>query len=112
MKTFVESTLIGRIAVAASPVEGKDLFKVQLAHDLEHAKEGQQRTFWYTILVKSPKLADYLIKGQAIHVRGQLIPNLYNGQLSYTVYNAEITLLERPSEAFQEYEAEAASSAE
>ncbi|MEL7534172.1 MAG: hypothetical protein AAFN10_22905 [Bacteroidota bacterium] len=107
MKTFVETTLIGRIAVAASPVEGKDLFKVQLAHDLEHAKEGQQRTFWYTILVKSPKLAEYLIKGQAVQVRGQLVPSIYNGQLSYTLYNADIQLLERPSEAFQEYEAEA-----
>ncbi|MEO0899593.1 MAG: hypothetical protein AAFY71_24500 [Bacteroidota bacterium] len=101
MKTFAETTIIGRLTSDAINLkkEGEQpLFKTQLASTIEGLAEGAQSTFWYTLLVSSEKLAQALKKGTVVKVNGQLVPNIYEGKVSYTFRKTQITLLERPAE--------------
>ena len=100
MKTATFTVVIGRITADATNLrkEGEQpLFKTQLVSTIEAMAEGVQNTFWYDLFVSSEKLAASLKKGTAVMVKGQLVPNLYQGKISYRFRNAEITLLEPPS---------------
>ncbi|MEO0473694.1 MAG: hypothetical protein AAF206_29045 [Bacteroidota bacterium] len=100
MKATTFTVVIGRITADATNLKKEDekpLFKTQLAVTFEGLADDVQSTFWYDILINSEKLAAVLKKGTALMVKGQVIPSIYQDRVSYSFRNANITLLEPPS---------------